>query len=151
MKITPLDIRQMTFRTAFRGLDSKEVRFFLESLADEIEGILKERVGAQERLEEQERTISELKKKEGTLNNTLIAAQKIIEEMKAAAQKEGELIVRQAEVRAEEIAQAAAKEVTRLQGELLNLQRQRDLFIEKVKSLMRSFEKTLEWESGINE
>src|SRR3990167_3222577 len=130
MKITPLDIRQMTFRTAFRGLDSKEVRFFLESLADEIEGILKERVGAQERLEEQERTISELKKKEGTLNNTLIAAQKIIEEMKAAAQKEGELIVRQAEVRAEEIAQAAAKEVTRLQGELLNLQRQRDLFIE---------------------
>ncbi|HEY5599435.1 MAG TPA: DivIVA domain-containing protein [Candidatus Manganitrophaceae bacterium] len=151
MKITPLDIRQMTFRTAFRGLDSKEVRFFLESLADEIEGVLKERVSAQERLEEQERTVSELKKKEGTLNNTLIAAQKIIEEMKAAAQKEGELIVRQAEVRAEEIAQAAAKEVTRLQGELLNLQRQRDLFIEKVKSLMRSFEKTLEWESGINE
>ena len=151
MKITPLDIRQMTFRTAFRGLDSKEVRFFLESLADEIEGVLKERVSAQERLEEQERTVSELKKKEGTLNNTLIAAQKIIEEMKAAAQKEGELIVRQAEVRAEEIAQAAAKEVTRLQGELLNLQRQRDLFIEKIKSLMRSFEKTLEWESGINE
>lgn len=152
MKITPLDIRQMRFPKGFRGYPPQEVDAFLETLAEEVEEVLRENATLRERLEEQTQTISELKKAEGALTDTLMMAQKAIENMKGAAQKEGELIIRQAEIRAEEITQGAVRQVTQLQGELFNLRKQRDLFIEKMKSLIQGFEKTLQWESEkINE
>lgn len=147
MKITPLDIRQVRFPKGFRGYPSQEVDAFLETVAEEVEEVLRENATLRERLEEQSQTISELKKAEGALTDTLIMAQKAIENMKATAQKEGELIIRQAEIRAEEITQGAVRQVTQLQGELFNLRKQRDLFIEKMRSLISGFEKTLQWES----
>lgn len=147
MKITPLDIRQMRFGTQFRGYPPKEVDFFLERLAEEVEEILKENLNLRDKIEEQEEVIFELRKKEGALTHTLVAVQKTIDDMKAAAQKEGELIIRQAELRGEEIAQAATHRVTQLQAEEVSLRRQRDLLIVKIRSLIQSFEKTLEWES----
>lgn len=152
MKITPLDIRQMRFPKAFRGYPPLEVDAFLETLAEEVEEVLRENADLRERLEAQTQTITELKKAEGALTETLIMAQKAIESMKATAEKEGELIIRQAEIRAEEMTQGAVRQVTQLQGELFNLRKQRDLFIEKMKSMVQGFEKTLQWESEkINE
>lgn len=137
----------MTFRTRFRGYYPNEVDTFLEDLADEVSEVLKENATLKERLEEQSRTIADLKKKETALTHSMIMAQKAIEDMKANAKKEGELIVRQAEIRAEESTHLAGKQVTQLQSELLSLERQRDLFVERVRSLMQSFDKTLQWES----
>ena len=147
MKMTPLDIRQVRFPKAFRGYPPQEVDGFLETLAEEVEEVLRENAKLRERVEEQMQTISELKKAEGALTETLVMAQKAIENMKATAQKEGELIIRQAEIRAEEITQGSVRQVTQLQGELFNLRKQRDLFIEKMKSLIQGFEKTLQWEN----
>lgn len=146
MRWTPIDIRQMTFSAGFRGYAPKEVDSFLEDLAGEIEEILKENADLRERIEDQGQTIAELKKTEGALTNTLLMAQKAIEEMKRTAQKEGDLIIRQAELRAEEIARSAMKEVSQVQGEILNLKRQRDFFVEKIRSLMQNLEKTIQWE-----
>lgn len=146
MKWTPIDIRQMTFSSGFRGYAPNEVDAFLENLASEIEEILKENVDLRERIEDQGQTITELKKTEGALTNTLLMAQKAIEEMKRTAQKEGDLIIRQAELRAEEITRSAMKEVSQVQGEILNLRRQRDFFVEKIRSLMQNLEKTMQWE-----
>ena len=146
MKWTPVDIRQMSFPVGFRGYAPNEVDAFLEILASEIEEILKESADLRERVKDQEQTIAELKKTEGALTNTLLMAQKAIEEMKRNAQKEGDLIIRQAELRAEEITRSAIKETTQLQGDILNLRRQRDFFVEKIRSLMQNLEKTLQWE-----
>ena len=145
MKITPVDIRQVIFRISFKGYDPREVHSFLISVAEELETVLKENVALRIRVEEQETVINELKKKESAVTDTLVAAQRAMEELKAVSQKEGELVVREAESRAEEITRSAVRQVTQLQGELVNLRRQRDLFIEKTKSLVQSFEKVLEW------
>jgi len=146
MKWTPVDIRQMTFSVGFRGYAPSEVDAFLENLASEIEEVLRENADLRERIEAQDKTIAELKKTEGALTNTLLMAQKAIEEMKRTAQKEGDLIIRQAEMRAEEITRSAMKEVSQVQGEILHLRRQRDFFVEKIRSLMQNLEKTLQWE-----
>lgn len=146
MKWTPVDIRQKSFPVGFRGYAPGEVDLFLEEVATEIEAVLKENVDLRERMEDQGRAIAELKKTEGALTNTLLMAQKAIEEMKRTAQKEGELIIRQAELRAEEITRSAMKEVSQVQGEILNLRRQRDFFVEKIRSLMQNLEKTMQWE-----
>lgn len=147
MKITPLEIRQMTFQKSFRGYPPFEVDAFLESLADEVEEILHENVALKEQMEEQGQKISELKKTEGALTDTLLTAQKAIEGIRGSAQKEGELIVRQAEIHAEEVTGEALKHVTHLQGELINLRRQKGLLIENIRSLIHSLERTLSWEN----
>ncbi len=140
----------MTFRTRFRGYYPNEVDAFLEDMADELSEILKENAELRERIEEQDRAIAELKKKEGALTHSMVMAQKAIEDMKTSAQKEGDLIIRQAEIRAEEATRSAGRQVAQLQTDLLNLQRQRDLFVERIRSLMQSFDKTLQWESEKN-
>ncbi|MFY9269161.1 MAG: DivIVA domain-containing protein [Candidatus Manganitrophaceae bacterium] len=146
MRWTPVDIRQMTFQVGFRGYPSNEVDAFIENIAYEMEELLKENAALRERIEDQGRTVVELKKAEGTLTDTLLMAQRAIDEMKGAAQKEGDLIVRQAELRAEEITRLAVREAAQLHGEILHLRRQRDFLIEKIRSLMQSIEKTLQWE-----
>ncbi|MFQ5580401.1 MAG: DivIVA domain-containing protein [Nitrospiria bacterium] len=147
MKITPLEIRQMTFQKSFRGYPPFEVDAFLESLADEVEEILHENVALKEKMEAQDQKIAELKKTEGAMTDTLLTAQKAIEGIRGAAQKEGELIIRQAEIQAEEVTGEALKHVTHLQGELVNLRRQRSFLVENVRSLIHSLERTLSWEN----
>ncbi|HIE65066.1 MAG: DivIVA domain-containing protein [Nitrospira sp.] len=147
MKITPLEIRQMTFQKSFRGYPPFEVDAFLESLADEVEEILHENVALKEKMEEQNEKILELKKTEGALTDTLLTAQKAIDGIRGAAQKEGEFVVRQAELHAEEVTGEALKHVTHLQGELINIQRQKGFLIENVRALIHSLERTLSWEN----
>ena len=50
MKITPLDIRQKRFASAFRGFHSREVEGYLELLAAEFEEVVKENVALKEEL-----------------------------------------------------------------------------------------------------
>ncbi len=145
MKITPVDVRQVIFRISFKGYDPREVHSFLISVAEELETMVKENAMMRMKTEEQEQVIAELKRKESAVTDTLVAAQKAMEELRLSSQKEGELIIREAESRSEEITRSAVRQATQLQGELVNLRRQRDLFIDKSKALVQSFDKVLEW------
>jgi cell division initiation protein len=145
--MTPVDLRQVSFPRRLRGIDEKAVRTFLDEVAENFSIWAKENADLQARVREQDRIIMELKQVESTLASTLVSAQKATDDMKAAAQKEAELIVRQAEIRASEITQAATQEVSHIQGEIMGLLKQRALFVERIRSLMQSFEKVLQWES----
>ncbi len=145
--MTPLEIRQATFQTRFRGYDSEEVETVLTRLAEEMERMVSENNALKTQCEEKSGIIAELRKMEATLTGTLMAAQKMSEEMKTVAKKEGEMILRQAELRAEEIIATAVRQVNQLQGEMVNLLRQRGLFVERVRSLMQGLESTLQWET----
>jgi len=146
MKITPIDIQQVGFAVCFRGYDRKEVDQFLDTLAQDYEALIKENEQMKEKTASLEIQVIELKKKESLLNNTLIAVQKVVDEMKQNAQKEVSLLIKEAELKAEEITKAAREERLRLQQEIQDLQRQKVLFLEKIRSMLRTFEKTLELE-----
>jgi len=145
MKITPVDVRQVIFRISFKRYDPREVHSFLISVAEELETMVKDNAVMKTKIEDQDRSIGELKKKESAVTDTLVAAQRAMEELRLSSQKEGELVIREAESRSEEITRSAVRQVTQLQGELVNLRRQRDLFIDKSRALLQSFDKVLEW------
>ncbi|HLB03242.1 MAG TPA: DivIVA domain-containing protein [Nitrospiria bacterium] len=146
MKITPIDIQQVSFDVRFRGYNRKEVDNFLDLLAHDYEMLIKESQEIKEKTASLEIQVMELKKKEATLNSTLIAVQKVVDEMKQNAQKEVDLLIKEAELKAEEITQGAQVERLRLQSEIKDLQRQKVLFLEKIRSVLRAFEKTVELE-----
>jgi cell division initiation protein len=146
MKITPIDIQQVSFDVRFRGYNRKEVDNFLDLLAHDYEMLIKESQEIKEKTASLEIQVMELKKKEATLNSTLIAVQKVVDEMKQNAQKEVDLLIKEAELKAEEITQGAQVERLRLQSEIKDLQRQKVLFLEKIRCVLRTFEKTVELE-----
>lgn len=146
MKMTPLDIQQVGFKVRLRGYDRREVDAFLDALAEDYEGLLKENNALKEKLADLEIQVLEFKKKEGTLNSTLMKAQDLVEEMKGHAQREGELIIKEAELKAEETAKAARERLAELRREILDLQKQKLLFIEKSRSLIKTIQRVLDLE-----
>ncbi len=146
MKLTPLEIRQLSFNKSFRGYTTEEVDAFIEGLADDLEKLLRQHTDQKEQLDRQAKTIIELEKTEGALTDTLLMAQKAMENVKNNAQEEGNLIIRQAQIRSEEITGEAVRKETQLQGEIMNLQRVKGFLIEKVRNILQSIERDLEWE-----
>ena len=121
MRIAPLDLRQPRFRTAVRGFDKTEVVAFLTEAADDYENALREIDRLRQDLTRSESLLAEHRERENTLRNTLVTAQKLADEIKAAAQNEAQLIVREAQGRADLLlqkAQGRLEEVERSINEL---------------------------------
>ena len=144
MKITPLDIQQVGFRVKMRGYDRGEVDAFLDTLTEEYEALVRESNALREKVAEHENQSEELKKKEAALNSTLLKAQGMVEEMKRNAQKEADLIIKEAELKADSITAAAREHLTAIKRETLDLQKQKIMFMEKFRSLIRTFERIAE-------
>ena len=144
MKITPIDIQQMEFKTRVRGYDRREVDAFLDAVSENYETIVRENRGLRDRMADLELQLSELKKKEATLNNTLVKAQGLVEQMHQNAHKEAELITKEAEMRAEQMMKTALTKISDTRNEILDLEKEKIVFVEKVQSLVRTFQKTIE-------
>ena len=79
MKITPIDIQQMVFQVKFRGYDRDEVNRFLEELALTVENANRENSLLREKLTATEQQVTDLRRTEATLSNTLVSAQALAE------------------------------------------------------------------------
>jgi cell division initiation protein len=128
MKITPLDIQQQQFRVRFRGFDMVEVDNFLDLLANEFEELLKENSQSREEDRRKAERINQLEAGEKELRDTLVSLQRITEEMKNNARKEGELIIEEAKLNARKILESAQTQALQIEGEINQLKRQRAEF-----------------------
>lgn len=144
MRITPLDIQQQRFRTVWRGLDKAEVDAFLNTVAAEFEGLVREVNDLKEEQRRQRRVIDEHKERENALKETMITAQRVTDEIQRAAKKEADIILGRAELEAERIVEAAQARLTELLRDIGELKRQRAQFLAQLKSLIHTHEKLLE-------
>src|SRR5215470_14325600 len=126
MRITPHDIRQQQFTIRmFRGLDPQEVDAFLEDVADDYEALLKENALLKEQIAAQEERSRGVIEREKNLQDVMVTTQRLVDEMKAAAKREGDLIVRESELRGEKAVEAARGEEARIRVEIHSLKRLR--------------------------
>ncbi len=146
MELSPLEITQREFGRKFRGLDPEEVQTFQEQIAEEMTRLLhesSERAAQIQRLEAEVRVHQE---REDSLRNTLITAQKMTEEIKANAKREADLILKEAELKAERLLEQAHRKLAQVQAEIAELQRQRELFASKLRGLLKTHLDLLEVE-----
>ena len=144
MKITPIDIQQMAFKVRFRGYDRQEVDAFLDTITEAYEEVIRENYAFRDRTADLESQIGELKQKEAALNNTLVKAQSLVEQMHQNAHKEAELITKQAEIRAEDMIKNAHQKVIDIQSEILELKKEKVMLIERIRSVIQTFGKMIE-------
>ncbi|HEV8621153.1 MAG TPA: DivIVA domain-containing protein [Nitrospiraceae bacterium] len=146
MRITPLDIQQMVFNVSFRGYDKEEVNRFLEELAQTVESLNRDHAVQQEKIIFLEQQLAELKRTEATLSNTLLSAQSLADDVKRNAQREADLVIKEAELKAGELIRQARVALADTQHDLSSLQKQRLLMIERLRASLRMFERLFEAE-----
>jgi len=144
MRITPHDIRQQQFTVRmFRGFNPQEVDAFLEDVADDYEALLKEAQLLKEQIAAQEERQRGVVERERMLQETLVTTQRLVEEMKAAAKRESDLIVREAELRGEKAVEAARGEEARIRVEIQALKRTRRQVREDLLATVERYQRLL--------
>lgn len=113
MNISPLDLRQPRFRTGLRGFDKVEVTSFLAAAADDYEQALRESDRLRQDLTRMEAMLNEHREAEKNLKTTLIAAQKLADEIRANAEEEARRMTSEAEARSNLIKASAEEDARR--------------------------------------
>jgi cell division initiation protein len=93
-----------------------------------------------------EQQLAELKRTETTLSNTLLSAQSLADDVKRNAQREADLVIKEAELKAGELIRQARVALADTQHDLSSLQKQRLLMIERLRASLRMFERLFEAE-----
>ena len=144
MNITPLDIQQQQFKgKMLGGLDPHDVDAFLQMVAAEMESLIRENSDLKEQARKVSLQLDELSQREVALRDTMLAAQKISEEMKANAQKEAKLLISEAELKGERIVADAENRLLQLNNQIHEIRRQKLQFESNLRSLLESHLKML--------
>ena len=145
MNVTPLDLRQPQFRTTMRGYDRDEVTAFLAEVSADYEAALHEADRLRQEVVRLEGLLNEHREHELNLRNTLLTAQRLSDEVKEAAARQADAIVREAGGRAELILDKAQSRVEDVHREIDGLRLKRREVENSVESLIASLNNTIEF------
>lgn len=147
MPLTPLDIQKARFPQKLRGSDPREVQEFLELVAED----LAQRLGEIDRLQREVRYYQERleqgERREHQLQETLVRAQKVADEITEAAEREAKVILREAEIAADRIVRQATEQATKIEGRLDALRIQRRELILKFRNTLDLFDEVVSAEA----
>ena len=148
MKLTPQEILTQQFGVKVKGYDRDEVKNFLVQVAETLENEIQENEKLKKKLEKVSENLLKFEKREDILRDTLVSAQKFSAEIKNNSQKESELIIKEAEMKAEEIMKSAIDRQKDLKEEIRSLKFKRreietDLvnMLNSLKELIESYQK----------
>jgi len=145
MNVSPLDLRQQRFRTAFRGFDKVEVTSFLLAMADDYEAALREADRLRQELMRTEVVVAEHRSHEKTLNSTLMTAQRLADDIKANAEQEAKRIILDAEMRADMLLEKTDARLEDVQREIDGLKMKRKDVEVSIESTIQTLRNTLDY------
>ena len=145
MKVTPLDLRQQRFATVMRGYDRGEVQSFMLEVADDYENALRENDKLRQDVAKLDAVLGEHRGQERNLRNTLLSAQKMADEIKEHATQEAQLILREAEGRADLLLQKGQARLEDVQREIDGLRMKRREVETSIEALVGTLNNTLEF------
>lgn len=134
-RLSPVDVRRYEFGSAMRGYDRQRVDLFREQVADELETLIREN-GV---LDGQNRAMAEqlrqFRERDKALNEALITAQQLREDMRQQAEREAALMLQEAESQAARMQEQARGQIADLQRELQALERARRGYLAQLRAL----------------
>ena len=131
--LTPLDVRRYEFGKKLSGYDPERVNQFRDQVAEELERLsrLNQDLDAKARgFHEQLRAFRERDK---AINDALVSAQQLRNEIREHAEKEAHLIVREARADAERVVEELRGEIRRLQDQLVQLDQSRRAYLAQLR------------------
>ena len=144
MRITPLDVRGHRFAVRMRGYDREEVQSFLNFVSEEFEKVVSEVSHLREETSQLKSSLGDLTERERILKETLFTAQKLSEDIKEEAKKEGRLVIREADLRGQKLIDQVQRKVSQMEDSIRGLRMERDAFERKLRSLLEQHLKLLD-------
>ena len=121
MSLTPVEIRHVDLGRRPLGYDRTAVDELLADVAASFEHVWRERADLRDELEELESELAGQKELEQALRNTLLAAERMADDMRTQARREADVIVAEARSAARDIASGAESERERIRTEIRRL------------------------------
>ena len=134
--LTPLDVRRYDFGKALRGYDPKRVDQFRDQIADELERLSRVNADLESKARGFHEQLRAFRERDKALNDALISAQQLRAEIREQAEREAQLILREARADAEKQMDGARKEVRKLEEELTALVRVRRTYLAQLRALV---------------
>jgi cell division initiation protein len=128
-----------------RGYDRVEVTSFLAAVADDYEQALRETDHLRQEVRRLEAVVNEQREHEKALKNTLLAAQKLSDEIQAHAQEEAQRIVREAEGRSSLLLDRTESRLEDIQREIDGLKLKRKEVETTIDATIQTLRNTLEY------
>ncbi len=144
MNLTPLDIQQQQFRVRFRGFDIREVDRFLEQVSEVFAAMHHDNKSLREEIRRLKLETQGYKEREETFKRAMLNSQKVLEQMKDNARKSAEVIIADAEVKAEKVLNRAHNRLSQLHEDIAELKRQRMQIEVQIRSVIEAHTKLLE-------
>ena len=150
--LTPLDVRKKRgdFRRILRGYDPEEVDTFMDLVAERFEELVRENLSLGEERERLARQLEALEGREKAVQDALVTAQKLREEVGDQSRREAEGLREQASRMAEVLKAEAETEIQRRLNEAEALVRERQRALEDLErsrlKFLKSFRSLLERE-----
>jgi len=145
MNVSPLDLRQQKFATVMRGFDKVEVTSFLLAVAEDYEQALRETDRMRQDLARLEGIISQYREHEKSLQNTLMTAQKLADDIRLNAEEEARRIVRDAQGRSDLLLEKTQSRLEDIQREIDGLKLKRRDVETSIESTIQTLKNTLEY------
>ncbi|HYV96713.1 MAG TPA: DivIVA domain-containing protein [Gemmatimonadaceae bacterium] len=133
--LTPLDVKRYDFGNALRGYDKARVEQFREQVAEELERLTRLAQDLESKAKGFHEQLRAFRERDKALNDALVSAQQLRSDIRDQADRESNLIVREAHVEAERIIEEARVEVRRLTAEVDALERTRRSFVAQLRAL----------------
>ncbi|HRY84237.1 MAG TPA: DivIVA domain-containing protein [Candidatus Cloacimonadota bacterium] len=150
MPLTPLDIRHQEFSGQLMGYSKREVRAFLEQIADEMDVVMslkdKELQHAREMQYEVKQeavqasnAVEDLKRREELISRTLVFAEKTKADIISNARKEAENIIHEGELKAKRAIQEAKQYLNVLEHQYMHVKEQKRQFLMQFRVELQTF------------
>jgi len=123
-----MDVEKQEFKRSMRGFEPDDVRLYLKSVAEEIGRLNLENGNFREEIGRLARENEAHKSREQTLQQTLVSAQRMTEEMTEKSRASADLLLREARMRSEQVLQETQDQLARLEAEISRCKLERDLF-----------------------
>ena len=138
MKLTPMDINNKEFKRGLRGYNPEEVDEFLDEIIENYEELYKDNAKLKEKLVLSNEQIEHYTKIESTIQNTLILAQNAADQAKTSAEKQAELVVKNANETAQKILDKAHNDTAQLTAEYEKIKQDFIKFRAKFRNFMNT-------------
>lgn len=148
--ITPLDVRKKRgdFGKGLRGYDPQEVDTFLELVAERMEVLVKENLAFRGMIEGLEEKVVSHQGREQAIQDALVTAQELRQDVKKQASREAKLLEREAQGRVDLMIGESEKLLAEHRGTLQELERKRERFLKAFRTLLERELDTVEVEFG---
>jgi DivIVA domain-containing protein len=134
--LTPLDVRRYEFGRKVRGYDPERVDEFREQVADELERLTRLNQELEQKARGFHDQLKSFRDRDKALNEALVHAQQLRAEIRDQAERESQLLIREAQAEADKLVGNTQSDIRRLEDELAALDRFRRNYLAQMRVMV---------------